>query len=167
MRRLSLLLLFLLVSYAGMSQCKTKKDPFSGEEVTTFYLKNRSLFTYNHTSKDVVLNLRVSYKGHLNEHMAKGSKIMFKLSDGTIMEFVSDKEIAPVSEVHDQIYTYYAFNIKLSEQELQKIAASKIAYMQKPDMKGGAVTIDIKKNGSNFWKFFNTGAKCIAKNIQP
>ncbi|UNY97254.1 hypothetical protein MQE36_09100 [Zhouia spongiae] len=165
MRLLSLLFIFLFIYQEIPAQCKTVKNPFSGQEETAYHLNNRSLFTYNHTSREIKLNFTVDYKGRLNEYMEKGSKIMFKLADGTILEFVSDREIAPVSEVHNQVYTYYTFIFNVSEQDLRKLASSKVVHMQKPDMKGGTVNINVKKNGTNFWRFFSAGAKCIVKNL--
>ena len=99
--------------------------------------------------------------------MKEGSKVDFKLEDGSIINFKSNKPIEPISQAYQAgVYTYYTFDLLLTQEELKKLASFKVTAMRKPGMPGGYENLDVKKKGSRvYWSSITKGAKCIEKGL--
>lgn len=162
-----LMVVFLLSAGAAVSQeCKTEKDPFTGEKVVTANLGNRWVYFENKAGK-TKFEIMFSYAGSLNTLVPKGTEILMKLKSGDVLK------LHTVSDAHPKltagiagVFSGYTFETELEKVEINKLSLDKVVLIRFPDLKAGGTDLDPKApGGKGYFKAIMKSAKYLMKNI--
>lgn len=167
----SLFLLFSIGSCFGQ-ECEKQTDPFSNEKVNSFEWKAggmRTLFMESRNGKST-LEFRVGEIGSVQFTIPKGSLVQIKLETGeiikmnTVLETQSVVSSTSINESNNVISSTYFIKTEITNDQLKKLATSKVTYMQFPDLHGGLQTYSSKELRNKFERFLMEGAKCLLEN---
>ena len=167
----SLFFLFSIVSCFGQ-ECEKQTDPFSNEKVTTFEWKAggiRTLFMESRNGKST-LEFRVGEFGAIEYTIQAGSVVQIKLENGeiikmrTLFETKSVVSSTSFSESSNVVSSTYFIKTEITDDQLKKLATSKVTHMQFPDLHGGLQTYSSKELRNKFERFLMEGAKCLTEN---
>ena len=62
--------------------------------------------------------------------MTKGTKLLLKLEDGTMMEFTAENEVVPSFDVAGAIYTHWDMKVPVTEDQIKQFSKSAISIMR-------------------------------------
>ena len=159
-----LAMLFMFIAPQVYSQkCKfdyEKKDPLTGEATkgNTFKAHPNWRLELNKVGDKYHVGMFMRVSGNTREIITPESTIIFKLENGEIITVNADNEYVPIAEVYESgVISQMRAKFTISEEDLQKIAESPLAYVK---MTIGARTYDSEfktKKGAEF----QNNAKCI------
>lgn len=167
----SLFFLFSIASCLGQ-ECEKQTDPFSNEKVNSFEWKAggmRTLFMESRNGKST-LEFRVGEIGSVQFTIPKGSLVQIKLESGeiikmnTLLETQSVVSSTSINESNNVISSTYFIKTEITNDQLKKLATSKVTHMQFPDLHGGLQTYSSKELRNKFERFLMEGAKCLTEN---
>lgn len=167
----SLFFLFSILCCFGQ-ECEKQTDPFSNEKVTTFEWKAggiRTLFMESRNGKST-LEFRVGEFGAIEYTIQAGSVVQIKLENGeiikmrTLFETKSVVSSTSFSESSNVVSSTYFIKTEITDDQLKKLATSKVTHMQFPDLHGGLQTYSSKELRNKFERFLMEGAKCLTEN---
>lgn len=156
-------LLIILNIQLGFSQCKVKKDEFTGEALITFQDENKFVIFEARNGK-FKIELKEQYEGQLKMVLPAGQELLLKLENGDIIKLISNMEAIPKSQAFaDGVYTDYTYVCDIDKDLLTKMASSKVSFMKIPDGKGSTKDINCSSGFFNKIRAKNIlkGAKCI------
>ena len=180
------LVLIILISIKTYSQkCKTDKDPFSNEKVTSFDFYNKTVY-YEIKNETVKFEIKFNYWGERKHEFNEGSEILIKLEDGSKLNLKTIKQSIPIIEsvtslsngpfsagfgggfgtTSSENFTAYSFTFLLSKIELKKLMENKIDIIRIPDTDEGEY-VDLKAQGKTKKKIkaIKKGATCINESM--
>jgi len=170
LKSLLLLTFLFIISIAFAQECEVKNDPITGEKTCSFYNKKKSI-RYEYNGGDTIdFFTTFTYTGEHNIAMPQGSELIFKLEDNTILTFKSAIDAAPITKIQSSqygstVFTNYTFTFKLTIDQIEKLANSKLVFMRYPSTDGGHLDHKIKGLGKKYGKTFTDGAICISENF--
>lgn len=153
-------------------ECEKQTDPFSNEKVNSFEWKAggmRTLFMESRNGKST-LEFRVGEIGSVQFTIPKGSLVQIKLETGeiikmnTVLETQSVVSSTSINESNNVISSTYFIKTEITNDQLKKLATSKVTHMQFPDLHGGLQTYSSKELRNKFERFLMEGAKCLLEN---
>ena len=179
-------ILLILISINAYSQkCKTDKDPFTDEIITSFDFHNKIVY-FEIKNDSITFTTTFFYRGERKHEFNEGSEILFKLEEGSKIGLKTIKKTKPkienvtTSKVNpflygfgggfntgnSQNYTTYSFTFSLTKNELKKLAESKIEIIRIPDTDEGEHA-DLLPKGETKQKMkaIKRGASCIMESI--
>ncbi|MCE2994914.1 MAG: hypothetical protein ACK5RG_16395 [Cyclobacteriaceae bacterium] len=167
-----IVLVFFTISFSFGQECEKQTDPFSNEKVTTFEWKAggiRTLFMESRNGKST-LEFRVGEIGAIEYTISAGSDVQIKLENGeiikmhTLFETKSVVSSTSFSESSNVVSSTYFMKTEITNEQLKKLATSKVTHMQFPDLHGGLQTYSSKELRNKFERFLMEGAKCLTEN---
>jgi len=167
-------LIFLAFIFATLSsfsqECEVKNDPITGEKTCIFSNKAGTL-KYEYKVGGVInFFTTFNYSGEQNFAMPKGSEIIIKLENDSIIRLYSIVEAMPQTRVvanqyGASVYTYYTFAFELTAEQVKTLASSDVVFMRYPAISGGSNDYEVKGFGKIFAKKITKGAQCILENL--
>lgn len=157
------MLFFFIAPQVYSQKCKfdyNKKDPLTGEATkgNTFKVHPNWHLGLNKIGDKYLVDMFMRVAGNTREIITPENTIIFKLENGEIITINADNEYVPIAEVYaDGVVSQIRAKFTISEENLQKIAASPLTYVK---MTIGARTYDFEfktKKGAEF----QNNAKCI------
>ena len=146
--------------------CKVQVDPFTNSDIVSYEFGKYIIFSLK--NDDILLRYQIQFDGAMSTVMPKGSLISFSLENGDIVELLSLEDAIPVKisgypqSFTSSVVTEYFVNMKLTKEQLNNFANSKMTYVRYPDLKGGFTINDKSKR----WiRKLNEGAQCIENNL--
>lgn len=180
------LILFLLISIKTFSQkCKTDKDPFTNEKITSFDFYNKTVY-FEIKNDSIRFDIKFSYWGERKHEFPEGTEILVKLENGSKIELKTIKQSKPKIEnitsssngpffpgfgggfntTSSENFTAYSFTFLLNKTELKSLTESKIDIIRIPDTdEGEHVDLEAKGKTKQKIKAIKKGATCISENI--
>lgn len=159
---------FSIVAQA-QKECQVKLDPISNVKmIETWYWQNNTGYTYqegNYLRHFIVFQ----YNGEKNIAFEKDSEVIYKLEDGTILRLKCNAQIAPDSRLRSagdkmMVDTYYKFTFEITEDQLKKLAQSKVIFMRWPNPDGGTSDRE-SRFMKKLAKKIQDGALCVLQNM--
>ena len=164
----SLVMLFMFIAPQVYSQkCKfdyEKKDPLTGEATkgNSFMIKMWWHLGLNKVGNEYHVGMYIRLDGNVRDYVTPENTIIFKLENGEIITVYADNEYVPTAQSvrygnEYRVVSVIRAKFTISEEDLQKIATSPLAYVK---MTAGARTYDSEfktKKGAEF----QNKAKCI------
>ncbi len=185
MLRTVIIFFLILTSINTYSQkCKTEKDPFTNEEITSFDYINKTVY-FEIRNDTIRLDVKFQYWGEREHEFSEGAEILLKLkNDSKIklksinkakpkIESITSSSYAPVlfgfgggSATNSRNYTAYSFTFLLNKTELNRLAESKIDIIRIPDTDDDE-HIDLEAKGVTKKKInaIRKGALCLSEKI--
>ena len=164
-------LAFIFATFTSYSQdCEVKNDPITGEKTCIFNYKNGSL-KYEYKVGGVInFLLTFDYSGEQNFAMPKGSEVIIKLENDSIIRLYSIVEAMPQTKVFATqnsagVMTYYTFAFELTADQIKTLASSNVVFYRYPSVSGGTNDYEVKGLGKIFAKKITKGAQCILENL--
>lgn len=180
------LILIILISIKTYSQkCKTDKDPFTDEKITSFDFYDKTVY-FEIKNDSIRFNIKFNYWGEREHEFDKASEILIKLENGSKINLKTIKQSKPKIEsitsssngpffpgfgggfntTSSENFTAYSFTFLLNKTELKSLAESKIDIIRIPDTDEGE-HIDLKAKGKTKRKIkaIKKGAVCISESI--
>ncbi len=180
------LILIILISIKTYSQkCKTEKDPFTNEKITSFDFYNKTVY-FEVKNDSIRFDIKFNYWGERKHEFNKGEEILIKLENGSKINLKTIKQSKPKIEsvtstsngpffpgfgggfntTSSENFTAYAFTFLLTKTELKSLTESKIDIIRIPDTDEGE-HVDLKAKGKTKQKIkaIRKGATCISENI--
>jgi hypothetical protein len=167
-----IVLLFFTTSCSFGQECEKQTDPFSNEKVNSFEWKAggiRTLFMESRNGKST-LEFRIGEIGSVQYTIPKESLVQIKLETGDIIKMYTLLETQSVvssttfTESSNIVSSTYFIKTEITIEQLKKLAASKVTFMQFPDLHGGLQTYSSKELRNKFERFLMEGAKCLTEN---
>lgn len=167
MKHLFIILSLILLSTSnGIAQnCQVNEDPFTNEKVITYNWK-RGIVFYEQTKEHIKFGIKIHYSGERNVIIEKGTKVLFKLDNGDLLELHTCADAHPESQVSASQYsasvlTAYSFVFCITNQELKKLATHKLTAVRYPDTNGEPLDIILKGKRNKYSRAVNEGSQCI------
>lgn len=180
------LILLLLISIKTYSQkCKTDKDPFTNEKITSFDFYNKTVY-FEIKNDSIRFDIKFNYWGERKHEFDKGTEVLIKLENGSKINLYTIKKSKPKIEsvtsssngpfssrfglgfgtTSSENFTAYSFPFLLNKTELKSLSESKIEIIRIPDTDEGE-HVDLKAKGKTKKKIkaIKKGATCISENI--
>lgn len=153
-RILILLILISLKTYA--QKCKTDKDPFTSEKITSFDFYNKTVY-FEIKNDTIRFDIKFNYWGEREHEFVKGTEILIKLENGSKVILKTIKKSKPKIEsitsssnspffpgfgggfntTSSENFTAYNFTFILNKVELKSLTESKIDIIRIPDTDEG------------------------------
>lgn len=184
-KEITLVLLCLLSLKTYSQKCKTDKDPFTNEEITSFNFYNKSVY-FELKNDSIKFDIKFHYWGERKHEFKEGTQIFMKFENGLKTNFKTTKKAKPTVEsitssfnapffprfgggfstTSSENYTAYSFTFLINKTELKNLAESKIEIIRVPDT-DEEEHVDLRAKGRTKRKIkaIRKGAKCIAQNI--
>jgi len=161
---LGLVMLFMFIATQAFSQkCKfdiDKKDPLSGEQTKgiSFKINTNWSLGFNKVNNQYFVGMSIVFNGNTREILTPENTIIFKLANGEIITIYAKDNYTPTAQVMGyNIVSRYIALYDISEEDLQKIAASPLVYAK---VGVGSVAHQSEFNSKKGTEFQNK-AKCI------
>ncbi|RXQ87288.1 hypothetical protein EO244_16550 [Ancylomarina salipaludis] len=162
-------IIMLLLSVASFGQkCKYEKDeldPMSGErtricKISLNHPNNiiKGYLKFHRAGNNYELELGIRYQSKRSFKIPQGTEMKIKLEDGTIVSFLSNKDIFPNFTVLDPtIFTHYQVFYKCTKEDIERISGTGFSVVQS-EFVDQKLTFTVKKK-----KIAETAhkAKCI------
>ncbi len=180
------LILIILISIKTYSQkCKTDKDPFTNEKITSFDFYNKTVY-FEIKNDSIKFDIKFNYWGERKYEFDEGAEILIKLENGSKINLKTIKQSKPIIEsvtsssngpfytgfgggfgtTSSENFTAYSFTFLLTKTELKSLMESKIDIIRIPDTDEGEY-VDLKAKGKTKKKIkaIKKGATCISESI--
>ncbi len=178
------LVLFILSSITSYSQkCKTDRDPFTNDKITSFNFNNKTVY-FEIKNDTITFDITFNYWGEREHIFDRNTEVLLKLENSSKVELRTVKKSKPKIESitssngffsglgggmttsSSENFTAYSFVFNLTETELKNLAESEIDIIRIPDTDEGEF-IDLKAKGRTKKKIkaINKGASCINENL--
>ena len=164
-RILSLGIVLLVVSTGQLfaQKCKfdiDKKDPLSGEQTkgVSFKINTNWSLGFNKVNNQYFVGMSIVFNGNTREVITPENTIIFKLANGEIITLYAKDNYTPTAQVMGySIVSRYIALYDISEEDLQRIAASPLVYAK---VGIGSAAHQSEFNSKKGTEFQNK-AKCI------
>ncbi|GAA3611970.1 hypothetical protein Q4Q39_04700 [Flavivirga amylovorans] len=186
MQKKTIIILLILISIKTYSQkCKTDKDPFTNEKITSFDFYNKTVY-FEIKNDTIRFDIKFNYWGEREHEFDEGAEILIKLENGSKINLKTIKKAKPKIEsitsssngpffpgfgggfntTSSENFTAYSFTFLLNKTELKSLTESKIDIIRIPDTDEGE-HVDLKAKGRTRQKIkaIKKGATCINENI--
>lgn len=157
-----------LLSFSSFAQkCDYEfngKDEFTGKvkKVTKDKIKLGVFVYLERMDETYDLRLEFTYGGALEQGIAKGTEVLFKLKDGTILKLVTLEDHMPSKQVNASQYgtsvtSFVNMKCGISKEELMKMAGSELTIVRL-SLGGKEFTLEIPEGKA---KNLKQSAVCI------
>lgn len=151
-------------------KCEITSDPVTGEKICQFEDKRQTLkFKYT-GGEEILFQVTFSFPGEQNSIIDKGTELIMKLENGTIIDLLTTEKSFPQTKVYASstyasVSTWYTFTFdNLSKKNVEDLAKNKIIFFRYPHPGGGTKDADVKR-GKIYIKRIMKGANCILENM--
>jgi hypothetical protein len=98
MTKKTIIILLILISIKTYSQkCKTDKDPFTNEKITSFDFYNKTVY-FEIKNDTIRFDIKFNYCGEREHEFDKGAEILIKLENGSKINLKTIKKAKPIIE---------------------------------------------------------------------
>jgi hypothetical protein len=185
MKNLTIILLIFISIKAYSQKCKTDKDPFTNEVITSFDFDYKTIY-FEIKNDTIRFDIKFNYWGERKHVFGEDSEILIKLEDNSTISLKTIKKAKPkiesitsssngpffpgfgsgINRTSSEKFTAYSFTFLLNKTELNRLAESKIEIIRIPDTDEGE-HVDLKAEGRTKKKIkaIKKGAICMIKKI--
>jgi hypothetical protein len=157
----SIVILLSLANYAQKCNYEFNgKDDFTGKvkKVTKDKIKMGVFVFLERTDETYSFRMEFKYYGALDQGIAKGTEVLFKLNDESVVKLYTIEDHMPSRQVVGQgVMSYVNLNCNISVAEVTKLSVSEIIKLRL-SLGGKEFTIDIPKGKAEDLK---QSASCI------